>query len=147
METTSVICPGCLDNKIYAPPDGRRWYRYLLVTGSRSIIDYEFVSKCLMNAMEMLNFSQDDFVIVGGAKGVDYQVEIFCHINGFYFEKHFANWHIYGRSAGPIRNSEMVRRATQGIAIWDGKSKGTLDCMNKLREAGKLMKVYFYKQK
>lgn len=36
-----------------------------------------------------------------------------------------ADWERYGRSAGMIRNREMINAADEVLALWDGKSKGT----------------------
>jgi hypothetical protein len=55
-----------------------------------------------------------------------------------------ADWKTHGKSAGPIRNQEMVRASlslfdrtkTLGLAIWDGKSRGTKDCIDRMKKAG-----------
>lgn len=36
-----------------------------------------------------------------------------------------ANWNLYGKRAGYIRNDEMAKLATHAIVFWDGKSKGS----------------------
>ena len=53
-----------------------------------------------------------------------------------------AEWNKYGNGAGPIRNSKMVELADIGICIWNGKSKGTLDTINKLKAVGKPVIVH-----
>lgn len=45
-----------------------------------------------------------------------------------------AAWQAYGSSAGPRRNRQMADYAEALIAIWDGKSRGTL---NMIKEATK----------
>jgi hypothetical protein len=45
-----------------------------------------------------------------------------------------ACWQAYGSSAGPRRNRQMAEYAEALIAIWDGKSRGTL---NMIKEATK----------
>lgn len=51
-----------------------------------------------------------------------------------------AAWQTYGSSAGPRRNRQMAEYAEALIAIWDGKSRGTL---NMIKEATKReLKVY-----
>lgn len=45
-----------------------------------------------------------------------------------------ASWQEFGSSAGPRRNRQMAAYAEALIAIWDGKSRGTL---NMIKEATK----------
>lgn len=45
-----------------------------------------------------------------------------------------AAWQAYGSSAGPRRNRQMAAYSEALIAIWDGKSRGTL---NMIKEATK----------
>lgn len=53
-----------------------------------------------------------------------------------------AAWQTYGSSAGPRRNRQMADYAEALIAIWDGKSRGTL---NMIKEATKKeLSVYVY---
>jgi hypothetical protein len=55
---------------------------------------------------------------------------------------YYADWRGDGKAAGPIRNSRMIAawERTAGdhraIALWDGKSRGTLDAMTKIVRAG-----------
>lgn len=46
-----------------------------------------------------------------------------------------ADWKTHGKAAGPIRNQIMVDNADALIAIWDGKSRGTLDIIKRARKA------------
>jgi hypothetical protein len=45
-----------------------------------------------------------------------------------------ADWKKYGKSAGPIRNSEMADYGDALIAFFNGESKGTLDMINKAKK-------------
>lgn len=69
-----------------------------------------------------------------------------------------ADWQVYGDAAGPRRNGEMVKAATQlveagtdvvGVAFWDGRIKGcgTFDCMQKMTRVGLLYVVQPVKMK
>lgn len=44
-----------------------------------------------------------------------------------------ADWEKYGKSAGPIRNSEMANHADALILIWDGSSRGSRDMKMKAK--------------
>ena len=39
-------------------------------------------------------------------------------------ERHPANWGLYGRGAGPIRNAEMVKDSDGVVVFWNGESSG-----------------------
>jgi hypothetical protein len=54
-----------------------------------------------------------------------------------------AAWGTYGSSAGPRRNRQMADYADALIAIWDGKSRGTL---NMIKEATKRQKTVYVMQ-
>lgn len=59
--------------------------------------------------------------------------------------KHFpANWNVYGKASGFIRNAEMGEYADGLIAFWDGKSKGTKHMIQTMKFQKKPYKVYNY---
>ena len=58
-------------------------------------------------------------------------------------EAHPADWVQHGKSAGPVRNSEMVDLGGYAycIAGWDGKSKGTLHCLGLAVQSGIMVRI------
>lgn len=75
-------------------------------------------------------------IVQGGARGADRLAEQVADDLGFVVENYPAEWDKYGRSAGPIRNREMLdTRPHLVIAFHDdlSKSKGTKDCVNEAR--------------
>ena len=83
-------------------------------------------------------------IISGGARGVDYLGKQLADELNIPVERYPANWSKYGRGAGPIRNSLMADNADALIAVWDGKSKGTLNMINTARKKGLKVFIYFY---
>jgi predicted phage gp36 major capsid-like protein len=88
-------------------------------------------------------------MIFGDAPGVDTFCWAYCIKNNIAFDIKKAYWDRYRKSAGVIRNDEMVKilqqfKKTGGIAIWDGKSKGTKDAKDRLFKANKLIAIYRY---
>ena len=81
-------------------------------------------------------------IIDGGCRGIDQLGKEYGLIHKIPVTTVAAEWNRYGRSAGPIRNAKMVELADMGICIWDGKSKGTLDTINKLKATGKPVIVH-----
>jgi len=96
----------------------------LIIAGSRNIhVSASFISDVLRH-FGVLPPTVDS-VICGMANGVD-----MC---GKAWAEHWclpvvecpADWDKYGRSAGPIRNEQMARKADTLLLIWDGSSKGS----------------------
>lgn len=83
------------------------------------------------------------WVVHGGAPGADAMVEEWVRANREEFPYavmdstvFHADWDISGKHAGPMRNTRMVAAgADLGVAFLHPECKGTVDCLNKLREA------------
>lgn len=54
-----------------------------------------------------------------------------------------AEWDKYYKAAGPIRNQKMAEYANALIAVWDGKSTGTKDMIERAKACG--LKIFVYK--
>ena len=52
------------------------------------------------------------------------------------------NWKQYNRGAGAVRNREIVDKSDFVIAIWDGKSKGSLISINYAKKNNKPVYVW-----
>lgn len=99
----------------------------LLIAGSRIFDDYdslEIECKELLLSLNAIKPS-DICVISGTAKGADKLGERFAKKYGFHIERFPANWDLYGKSAGHIRNRQMAFVANHALIFWDGQSKGT----------------------
>jgi len=56
---------------------------------------------------------------------------------GLAVEPHPAEWDVYGKAAGAIRNKEMAEGGAKlCLAFWDGLSSGTLDMINQAVKRG-----------
>ena len=110
-----------------------------MITGSRGITNKEFVHKCLDSVFEKREF---DLLLHGGAKGVDSIAGEWASEKGISVLYFKPDWKRYGRSAGIRRNTIMANECDFGIAIWDGKSKGTKDAIKKLKLKNKLYAVF-----
>jgi hypothetical protein len=65
------------------------------------------------------------------ARGVDVAGETLASELKIPVYRFNADWTKYGRKAGPIRNGEMAEEGEFLIALWDGRSRGTLDMIQK----------------
>ena len=84
-----------------------------------------------------------DVHILHGASGdVDYAAVCLAAKHHWSCEAFGAEWKAYGKAAGPIRNRAMAFECDAVLALWDGKSRGTLSMMTEAVRAGKPVFVY-----
>lgn len=89
------------------------------------------------------NLPIDTIIISGGAPGVDtiaYKAALKREMEVKVF---VAKWADLGKSAGPVRNSEIIADCDRLVAFWDGRSRGTADSINKAKVAGKPVEVIY----
>lgn len=102
----------------------------VIVAGSRSFNDFNLLEKELMTYFKEHNLHRADVEIISGtATGADKLGETFAEKYGLKLTKFPANWEKHGKSAGFIRNQEMVHYAKDNngvlFAFWDETSPGT----------------------
>ena len=95
-----------------------------------------------MNAVfQMHNITE---VVCGKAKGADSFGESKAKANDIPVAEFPADWEVYGKRAGPVRNAQMGDYADMALIFWDGKSRGTknmIDYMKKLKKPV-ILKMY-----
>lgn len=89
------------------------------IVGSRSFTNYQFIEKTLNQ------FDNITEIISGGAKGVDTLAEQYAKEKNIKLTIFPANWNKFGKSAGMIRNKDIINNCDVCVAFWDGESKGT----------------------
>lgn len=66
--------------------------------------------------------------------------EEFAEMEGIKCTVFKAEWNLYGKAAGPIRNKAMLTYAMEEnpvvIAFWNGASRGTKNMVEQARKAG-----------
>jgi len=85
---------------------------------------------------------QDTEIVSGGARGVDTWAQIAAVRRGLKVKVFKAEWSLYGKSAGFIRNQTIVDYADRVVAFWDGFSKGTAHIIGLVSKAGKPYDVH-----
>lgn len=116
----------------------------ILVTGSRIWRDRDTIRSALTNALGTYATIGRPVLVHGGCAGADVMahtewMRLLADRSGALAEPevHLADWDRHGRSAGPIRNQEMVDAgATVCLAFPLGKSIGTRGCMRMAEKAG-----------
>ena len=113
----------------------------IIVTGSRDWTCEEQglvqIEDELAKNMRGMDWSAVNTIVQGGSGNVDAAANNWALARGYQSETHWAKWDELGKKAGPIRNQEMVDAgADLCVAFWDGKSRGTLDCIKRAVVAG-----------
>lgn len=103
----------------------------IAISGSRNFpIKYYYLLKIMMDNNRTSHF------VLGDAKGVDTEALVYCKENDFSFEVHQANWKTFGRSAGVLRNQQMIENADMLFYFRYNKSPGTTDVIDRARNIG-----------
>jgi Predicted Rossmann fold nucleotide-binding protein involved in DNA uptake len=105
----------------------------IAIIGSRDYIDLERVRNYVNSLPE------DTIIVSGGARGVDSAAESAARARGLQTIIFPADWEAHGKGAGFIRNADIVANADMIVAFWLGKSKGTLDTVQKACRQGKMV--------
>lgn len=87
--------------------------------------------KLVVTAIERSGFAITE-VVCGMAVGVDKLGEMWAIANDIEVKEMPANWHQYGKRAGPIRNAEMAEYADAAIIVWNGVSDGSRNMINEM---------------
>ena len=115
----------------------------VIICGGRDFSNYDLLKeRCdyyLQNKKEC-----NIIIVCGKARGADTLGEQYANERGYAIEYYPADWDKFGKSAGFIRNKEMVDVADEVIAFWDGASHGTKHTIDIANEKGINVKVVHY---
>jgi hypothetical protein len=110
----------------------------IAIIGSRDFSNYDLLTKTLEHLKP--NITQ---VISGAARGADSLGEQWAKENQIDTLIFPANWGLYGKRAGFIRNEDIIKNCDFCIAFWDGKSKGTAHSISLCKKLNKLYEVVY----
>lgn len=96
----------------------------IIIAGSRSFGDYELLKQEVDNFLKRYNCTNVT-IVSGTARGADRLGERYAKERGYKIEKYPAQWNVYEKKAGYLRNKQMAQVADAYICFWNGKSKGT----------------------
>ena len=100
----------------------------ILVCGDRNWKNMESIEKIL------INYSSNTTIIHGCANGADTLAGLIGQNLKMSVERYPAQWNIYGRAAGPIRNRKMIEEGRPDLVYAFHsdieKSKGTKNMIN-----------------
>lgn len=112
------------------------------IVGSRSFFNYDLLEEVITTTLK--NDLSNTIIVSGGAKGADALAEIFA--DNYKLKKWIfkPDWEKYKKSAGFIRNSEIVDNSDIIFAFWDGKSKGTNHTINLAKKKNKEVIITYF---
>lgn len=119
----------------------------LIIAGTRSFNDYELlrnIVSTLFMKRHCWTIDWNEEIVSGAAPGADTLAVRYATEADIPFKVFPADWKKYGRSAGPRRNRQMAEYADAAIVFWDGKSRGTQNMIQQMRELGKPVEVIIY---
>lgn len=110
----------------------------IIVCGSRVYDNYDKFCSSLERFLSKYDSAD---IISGGARGVDNMAIRYANLHNIPLHVFNANWSVYGKSAGYIRNAEMLEFARNNgnpivLAFWDGVSPGTKHMINLAKSSG-----------
>lgn len=113
----------------------------ILACGSRDWDDEDKLKRTLL----ALNWGMDITELIhGGARGADQMSGQWADGACLLVTEVLPDWNRHGRSAGFVRNIEMLDMLEEGdvvIAFWDGQSRGTMHTVDNAVERGHLVLV------
>ena len=118
-----------------------------VVSGSRDFPDLGMVKDYIKDHVK-----PGDTLIHGGARGVDRKAAAVASEWGAYIVTVPADWDRHGKSAGVIRNTQMIESALEhqsrgcevcGLVFWDGVSRGTKHFIDTAEKLG--LRHYVFK--
>jgi hypothetical protein len=102
----------------------------ILVCGGRDFSDYSLVREVLGRFEGPVELAH------GGARGADSLAGAYAISCGWTVRSFPADWAKHGKSAGPIRNAQMLREFTPDLVVAFPGGKGTAHMVGISRKAG-----------
>lgn len=105
----------------------------ILITGDRHWTDYKMIQSVLQEFAEY-----EPTIIHGVCRGADMLADKAARELGYPIRKFHANWDLYGRAAGPMRNTRMLKENPDIVLAFHpdlAKSKGTKNMVKQAHKA------------
>jgi hypothetical protein len=107
-----------------------------IIAGSRTFNDAVLLAK-VCDALD----PPPTVVLHGLAKGADTLGAFWASHRRIPLEGYPAQWSVYGKRAGRLRNEEMANNAERLVAFWDGASPGTKHMIDTAQRKGLVVEV------
>lgn len=128
------------------PAPEKKRFVSLAVVGSRGIMNVALVYELLDNFISWLKEHDKTWIgqmISGGAMGVDTFARTYASMREFPFKEYRPSMTIPSPQRYLERNKQIAHAADVLLALWDGKSTGTLNTVKHAADAGK-QSIYLF---
>lgn len=112
----------------------------LAIIGSRGFTDYTKMSALMK---QFLGAAKIEEVISGGATGADSLGARWAQDQGIQLTVFRPDWEKFGKSAGFIRNADIIKSSDAVVCFWDGQSRGTRHSMKLAHEQRKPIFIFY----
>jgi hypothetical protein len=109
----------------------------IAVIGSRNFNDYNRLKR-------ILDLYPISTIVSGGASGADSLAEKYADEKKLTKQIFPAQWDLFGKKAGFIRNTTIIENCDMVIVFWDGSSKGTKDSLDKAQNLKKTTLIAYF---
>lgn len=113
----------------------------MAVIGSRTFADFPFLTTSLDTVNKEYPFT---CIVSGGAIGADQLGEKYARQHSIPTLIFKPDWKKHGKSAGFIRNHDILEHSDVVVAFWDGISKGTSHSISEAKKLKKPLFVFYY---
>lgn len=108
----------------------------VLVCGGRDFDDWHLFCKGMYeNGLTGLVL-REITIIEGGARGADFLAKVWAKWVGVKLEEFPADWKTLGKSAGSVRNTQMLAEGKPDLVIAFPGGSGTANMIKQAKEAG-----------
>lgn len=118
--------------------------RRIIIAGGRDFNEPSYLRECMTGVARGGDIQNPMVVISGGARGADKMGENWGRDRNVIVRVYPADWDKYGKRAGYLRNLEMAKIATELVAFWDGRSRGTAHMIDIATKEGLHVHVFRY---
>ena len=106
----------------------------VIIAGGRDYNNYAFLAQMMDDFAKEHNVEE---VVCGCAAGADSLGAKWAKERGIPVKEFPAEWDVFGKKAGILRNHDMGNYADFLVAFWDGQSAGTRDMISYMKQIGK----------
>jgi hypothetical protein len=116
----------------------------LAIVGSRNYTNYLQFSELIQSALSLWSISEKDItnIVSGGAQGVDLMAEKWALEHNIPIKIFKPDWNLSGKSAGPLRNQQIIENATHVVAFPSKNGRGTQDSISRAKRMHRLLREF-----